>query len=188
MGGMNYFRERTSYMFMGINLHFIRHLKIGVHVLCYAFLIAYPVMTYAAPNGGNIVGGAGSINQSILTTNINQLSSSMAIDWNSYNLNSNEIVNYFQPNSSALSLNRILGGDASQIHGQINANGQVVLVNPNGIFFGRNASINVGGLIASGLDIDPVDFMNGDTSLKRRSLPMARLSNIYCGLIAFKQS
>lgn len=116
----------------------------------------------AAPAGGNIVGGAGAINTSGLTTNIQQNTSSLAINWQSYNLNSNEIVNYIQPSRSSIALNRILGGSASQIHGKINANGQVVLVNPNGIFFGKNASVNVGGLIASGLDIDPVDFMNGD--------------------------
>jgi hemagglutinin-like protein len=46
--------------------------------------------------------------------------------------------------------------------GKINANGQIVLVNPNGIFFGPTASVNVGGLIASGLNISTFDFLNGD--------------------------
>ncbi|MCP4277098.1 MAG: filamentous hemagglutinin N-terminal domain-containing protein, partial [Gammaproteobacteria bacterium] len=118
--------------------------------------------SHAGPKGGVVVGGSGSINTTGLTTNINQQSSSMAIDWNSYNISSNEIVNYLQPGTTSISLNRILSGSASQIHGQINANGHIVLVNPNGLFFGQDASINVGGLIASALDIDPVDFMNGD--------------------------
>ena len=139
-----------------------------IHILSYTLLISqltFLPYTYAGPSGGNIVGGTGSINQSGLSTNINQLSPSMAIDWNSFNLNANEIVNYLQPGPSSISLNRILGG-ASQIFGKINANGQIVLVNPNGLFFGQNASINVGGLIASGLDIDPVDFMNGNYIFK----------------------
>jgi len=131
-------------------------------LLCYSFLFSYPSFSYAGPTGGNVVGGSGVINNTGLTTNINQLTSSLAIDWNSYNINSNEIVNYIQPGSNSIALNRILGNSASQIHGQINANGQVILVNPNGLFFSPTASINVGGLIASGLDIDPVDFMNGD--------------------------
>jgi filamentous hemagglutinin family protein len=88
---------------------------------------------YAAPQGGQVVGGSGSISQSNLTTNIQQNTQNLAIDWQSYNLNSNEKVNYLQPNSSSIALNRVLGGSASQIFGQINANGQVVLVNPNGI-------------------------------------------------------
>jgi filamentous hemagglutinin family protein len=116
----------------------------------------------AAPSGGTIVGGSGSINTSGLTTTIHQNTQSQVINWHSYNVNANETVNYLQPNTSAISLNRILSNNASQIFWQINANGQVVLVNPNGIFFGNTASVNVGGLIASGLDISPSDFMNGD--------------------------
>ena len=116
---------------------------------------------HAGPQGGNIVGGAGSISQSDIHTTINQASQRMAIDWQSYNLNSNEHVHYIQPNPSSISLNRILSNQGSRILGQIDANGQVILVNPNGVFFGPNASINVGGLIASSLDIKPTDFMNG---------------------------
>ncbi len=117
---------------------------------------------FAAPTGGNIIGGSGSINQSGSTTTIQQNTQSLAIDWKSFNVKQNETVNFLQPGASAIALNHIVGNNASQIFGQINANGQVVLVNPNGIFFGSTASVNVGGLIASGLDISASDFMNGD--------------------------
>jgi len=138
-------------------------------ILTYSLLLSHLTFipyVHASPAGGNIVGGSGSINHTNLITNINQLSSSLAIDWNSYNLNANEIVNYIQPGMNSIALNRILGGSASEIHGQINANGQVILVNTSGIFFGQSASVNVGGLVASGLDINPVDFMNGDYVFK----------------------
>ena len=132
---------------------------------CACLLLAFALAVgpaAAGPEGGNIVGGSGSISQSGLTTAIKQNSAALAIDWNSYNVGRNEIVNYIQPGAASIALNRIIGGGASQIHGQINANGQVVLVNPNGVFFGQSSSINVGGLIASGLDISPVDFINGN--------------------------
>ena len=135
--------------------------QIMAYSLVFSHLTFIPYV-HAGPAGGNVVGGSGTINHSGLTTNINQLTPAMAIDWNSYNVNANEIVNYIQPDASSISLNRILGNSASQIHGQINANGQVVLVNTNGIFFSPTASVNVGGLLASGLNIDPVDFMNGE--------------------------
>lgn len=131
-----------------------------------AALLCTAGFSYGAPTGGNIVGGAGNINQSGLSTNINQLSNSLAINWASFNVKQNEIVNFLQPGASSIVLNRILGNNGSSILGQINANGQVVLANPNGIFFGETASVNVGGLIASGLDINPVDFMNGDYVFK----------------------
>lgn len=128
-----------------------------------------PTTGSAGPVGGNIVGGLGSIQNTGNTTNIIQNSSSLAIDWQSYNLNRNDIVNYLQPGRSSIALNRILSSSPSQINGQINANGHVILVNPNGIFFGSSANINVGGLIATGLDISPTDFMNGNYLFKEVS-------------------
>jgi filamentous hemagglutinin family protein len=41
-------------------------------------------------------------------------------------------------------LNRVLGTDGSRILGQLNANGQVFILNPNGVLFGANAQVNVG--------------------------------------------
>jgi len=127
---------------------------------------AVPLAT-AGPNGGAVVGGNGSISQSGANTMILQNSQNMAIDWQSYNVNVNvnvnvdERVQYLQPNASAISLNRILSQNGSTIAGRIDANGQVILVNPNGIFFTPISIINVGGIIASGLDMQPLDFMNG---------------------------
>jgi len=117
---------------------------------------------FAGPDGGQIIGGSGSIDHSGNTTTINQSTQNMAIDWQSYNVNANERVQYLQPNSSSVSLNRILSQNGSTIAGRIDANGQVILVNPNGIFFTPTSVINVGGIIASGLNIQPNDFMNGN--------------------------
>ena len=109
-----------------------------------------------------MVGGTGSISQTGVNTTINQTSQNMAIDWQGYNVNVDERVQYIQPDSSSISLNRILSQNGSTIAGRIDANGQVVLVNPNGIFFTPTSIINVGGIIASGLNIQPGDFMNGN--------------------------
>jgi len=123
-------------------------------------------LSYAGPTGGNVVGGSGNINQSNLNTTINQLSNRLAIDWQTFNINSNESVNFNQPNRSSIALNRILDQNASQIHGSINANGQIVLVNPNGVFFGKNSTVNAGGLFAAALDVNSEDFMQGRLDFK----------------------
>ncbi len=139
----------------------MRTISALVHVAgCSLFLLNIPIV-HAAPSGGAVVGGAGSIDQSGVTTTINQASQHMAIDWQSYNVNANERVHYIQPNASSISLNRILSNQGSTIAGRIDANGQVILVNPNGILFTPTSVLNVGGLIASGLDIRPDDFLNG---------------------------
>jgi len=62
----------------------------------------------AGPDGSQVVGGAGSIALSGNITTINQSTHNMAIDWQSYNVNTNERVQYLQPNASSISLNRIL--------------------------------------------------------------------------------
>ena len=135
-------------------------LAIAIHACCYSMLSAVS-MAHAGPTGGQVVGGSGAISQSGTATTINQSSQNMAINWQSYNVNANERVQYIQPNASSISLNRILSNNGSTIAGRIDANGRVILVNPNGVFFTSSASLNVGSIIASGLDITPADFMNG---------------------------
>lgn len=120
----------------------------------------------AGPDGGVIVGGQGNISQKDETTLINQASSRMAINWDTFNIDHGEQVNFIQPSSSSVVLNNILDQSPSQIHGQINANGHVVLVNPRGILFTETSAINVGAITASGLGINPTDFMNGDMLFK----------------------
>jgi len=129
-------------------------------VLSHLSFIPY---VHASPSGSNIVGGNGHIHTHGNITEIHQLTSRLVIDWESYNVGANEIVNYDQPGVSSIALNRILHtGQRSEILGQITANGQVVLVNPNGVFFGAGSQVNVGGLIASGLNISSDNFLNGN--------------------------
>jgi len=71
-------------------------------LLLYSFLFSYPSFSYAGPAGGNIVGGAGHIHVSGLTTDIHQNSASLAINWESYNLSASEVVNYLQPGASSI--------------------------------------------------------------------------------------
>ena len=117
---------------------------------------------FAGPQGEQIVGGQGNIARPDgTTTTINQQSHRLAIDWTSFNVNTNELVQFKQPSTSASALNRIFDQNPSQIHGAIRANGNVLLVNPSGVFFGPTASIEVGSLVASGLNISTTDFMAG---------------------------
>ncbi|MES9882194.1 MAG: filamentous hemagglutinin N-terminal domain-containing protein [Sedimenticola sp.] len=117
---------------------------------------------YSGPEGGQVMGGAGHIRvPDAATTLIQQQSQNIAIDWQRFNVTSSERVLFQQPSASASVLNRILDQNPSQIFGSIEANGRVFLSNPNGIIFGTSATVNVGSLFATGLDMDAADFMSG---------------------------
>ncbi|HVW75519.1 MAG TPA: filamentous hemagglutinin N-terminal domain-containing protein [Rhizomicrobium sp.] len=113
------------------------------------------------PMGGSVVAGQAQISSAGATTLINQSSSKAIINWQSFSVGQSGAVQFNQPNSSAITLNRVTGGGASIIDGAIRANGQVWLLNPNGLLFGNGAAINVGGLLATTSDIADQDFLAG---------------------------
>uniref|UniRef100_UPI0011E02AF9 two-partner secretion domain-containing protein n=1 Tax=Aliarcobacter cryaerophilus TaxID=28198 RepID=UPI0011E02AF9 len=101
---------------------------------------------YGAPTGGTVVSGTATINQNGNTTNINQSSNKAIINWQDFSIKSNETVNFNQPNANSITLNRVIGNEKSIIDGALNANGQVWLVNSNGVLFGKNAKVNTAGI------------------------------------------
>lgn len=116
---------------------------------------------FAAPVGGQVSAGSGSIAQSGTNTTINQSSQNLAINWQSFGIAANESVRFNQPNASAIVLNRVTGQNPSTILGSLSANGQVFVLNPNGILFGAGSQVNVGGLVATTLNLSDADFMAG---------------------------
>ncbi|WP_151671458.1 autotransporter-associated beta strand repeat-containing protein [Nitrincola schmidtii] len=119
------------------------------------------------PTGGQVVAGQAGIAQSGANMNITQTSQRAAIDWQTFNVGAEATVNFHQPSSSAVTLNRVLSSNPSQIFGQINANGQVFLSNPNGVYFAPGSSVNVGGLVATTHSISNDDFMAGNDRFTR---------------------
>lgn len=86
---------------------------------------------------------------------IDQKSGKLILNWKSFDIGEQYTVDFHQPTSTSLALNQIGASDSpSYILGNLNANGGVYLVNPNGIIFGKNSQVNVGSLVASSLDID----------------------------------
>jgi filamentous hemagglutinin family protein len=119
-----------------------------------ATLLATSQLVLAGPMDGQVTAGTGVISQQSNTTTVTQSSQNMSLTWGSFNTAGNEIVNFVQPSASAIAVNRIFDTNATQFFGQLNANGQVYLINPNGVVFGAGSQINVGGLVASTLDIN----------------------------------
>ena len=129
----------------------------------------------AAPAGGVITAGAGVISQQGATTTINQSATQpqgparMVINWNSFSSAAGESIVFNQPNAAAIALNRITGASPSQLMGNLRANGQIFILNPNGVLFGPGSQVNVRGLLASTLGMDDTGFMNGSHMLQGSS-------------------
>ncbi|RQS75548.1 filamentous hemagglutinin N-terminal domain-containing protein [Burkholderia sp. Bp8963] len=118
---------------------------------------------HALPVGENVVSGKADIHRfdNDRQMSINQHTDKLITEWTSFSVDGGQRVTFNQPSTSSIALNRVVGRDASQIRGNIDANGRVFLVNPNGILFGSSAQVNVGGLVASTLGIKNEDFEAG---------------------------
>ena len=123
---------------------------------------------YANPRGGSIVHGdvnIGAGNGGNLQ--IRQNSNSAIINWESFSIDAGELTQFRQPNRNAAVLNRVTGGDPSAIHGALKANGNVFVINPNGILVGPGGTIDVHGLVLSTLDVENGEFLaGGDLTFK----------------------
>lgn len=114
--------------------------------------------TLGQPQGGTVVGGTAQFSQSGQTLNITN-SPGAVIHWQQFNIGQGETTRFIQQSATSSVLNRVTGPDPSQIHGQLLSNGQVYLINPNGILFGPNAFVDVNQLFASTLNITDADFL-----------------------------
>ena len=119
------------------------------------------------PSGGQVVAGSAGISQTGSTMTIQQVSDRVAIDWQSFSIGSQAKVNFVQPSSTSVALNRVVGSQASQIFGQLTSNGRVYLSNGNGVYFSPGSSVNVGGLVATTHSISNSDFMSGNDKFTR---------------------
>jgi filamentous hemagglutinin family protein len=124
--------------------------------------LALPPGARANPSGGVVVhgdarfqGGAGSLS-------IRQGSQRAIIDWNDFSIQRGETTRFIQPGSSAAILNRVTGDNPSEIHGRLKANGNVFVINPNGILVGPSGRIDVHGLVLSTLDPGNASFLAGE--------------------------
>ena len=146
----------------------------GVKVL---LLIISP-LGLANPNGGQVTAGSAQIVQSTpQRLDIVQRTDRAAINWQSFNINRNEHVNFRQPSAQSSTLNRVTGQDPSNILGRLTSNGKVFLLNPNGILFGKNAKIDVSGLVATTSNIKDADFMAGRFNFDNPSNSTGRIVN-----------
>jgi filamentous hemagglutinin family protein len=145
-------------------------------------------IAHANPEGGVVSGGSATITSDANKLNIIQHSDRAIIDWRSFNIGIGEHTQFYQPNSNSVILNRVNGADPSKILGTLTANGNVILINPNGVLFGAGSRVDVNGLVATTADIGNSQFMNAGNTLHFDKAGNANASVINEGHITAKQA
>ena len=146
-----------------------RILKGGKISLVVSALVMGSTITFASPTGGQVTSGSASISQSGAVTNITQSTNKATINWQDFSIAGNETVNFHMPSTNSITLNRVIGNEKSIINGALNANGQVWLLNSSGVLFGKDASINTAGILATTKTLSDADFNAGNYHFKGNS-------------------
>ena len=116
---------------------------------------------YALPSGEQVTSGSATFVRDGNLLTINQATGKAIVNYSSFDIGVLETVQFAQPGATASILNRVVSGAGSQIAGSLLANGNVYLINPNGILFSSSARVNVGGLVASAMPMSDADFLSG---------------------------
>ena len=114
----------------------------------------------SAPTNPTVISGSAVFSQAGNALNITNTPGTV-INWQGFSIGSAEITRFIQQNKLSSVLNRVTGGEASSILGQLLSNGRVFLINPNGVFVGGGAVIDTAGFVASSLRLADADFLAG---------------------------
>ena len=126
-----------------------------------ALMVISPQALVALPSGAQVTHGSLQVSQSGNFMQINQLSQRAIANWQGFSIGQGQTVNIQQLSAQSALLNRVVGADPSRLLGNLNANGSVFLINPNGIVVGENARIDAGSFFATTARISDASFLAG---------------------------
>ncbi|NLE64464.1 MAG: filamentous hemagglutinin N-terminal domain-containing protein, partial [Elusimicrobia bacterium] len=141
-------------------------------LLAVAVFLNYSGFGYAQalPELTNVTEGSITTNQPNATTlDINVHQNRSVGEYASFNVGSGYTANVNHDVAGWSSLHRVTGDVRSDIMGNLTSNGQVFLINPNGILFGVGAVLDMPGLVASTLNISDADFVSGNLAFQGAS-------------------
>ena len=160
----------------------LSHRRRSRQCVIYLMMLATAPCAWSQLTGGQVSSGSAQIaqtGQTGTTTTITQSTETATINWKTFNVGAADVVNFVQPSRQSLTINRIADTNGSNIMGRIQSNGQVWLINPNGVLFGKGAQVNVGSILASALVVtDPQgDRASGNWSITASDERMASVTN-----------
>lgn len=122
-------------------------------------LYAMAMPCFSLPAGALFTEGQGEIHSPEQNALEVHAADNSIIHWDTFDIASQESVSFALPSENSALLNRVMGGARSEIFGRISSNGQIILINPNGILVGKEACIDTAGWIASTFDLQDKTFL-----------------------------
>lgn len=156
-----------------VSLSVVMHLRFMVLLAIFG---AMPVHA-AGPSGGTVSSGSATITQSAAQTTIKQSSDKAVINWGNFSVGSGSSVRFVQPSASSIALNRVTGTQASVIQGALQANGQVWVLNPNGVLIAPGGQVAASSFLATTRSLTDQQFMAGNYAFTDGGVPGASVVN-----------
>ncbi|MDR3456118.1 MAG: filamentous hemagglutinin N-terminal domain-containing protein [Verrucomicrobiae bacterium] len=148
----------------------------SLFIAALVFMVGRASTAFANPTGLSVSAGSASAHQvgSQLNVTVGQLA---VLNWQSFNIQKGETTSFLQPSAGSIVFNVIGGANPSQIFGNLNANGTVILANANGFYFGPDSMIKVGGSFIATTAGLPPDFGSGAAWQFTGTPPLASIIN-----------
>lgn len=140
------------------------------------FLLSAAAVLNANPKNHSVIHGEANVSEEGNLVQIDASDRSI-LNWDTFSIQNGETTRFVLPSSDSAILNRVTGSQISEIFGLLQANGQVYLINPNGLVIGKEGRIDTAGFVASVYEIQNTDFLNGE-SLKIQGFELGEIVNL----------
>jgi len=155
--------------------------------LLFLFILLHEIALLALPEGTVSVQGGGSVDVTGKSMTVEAPDGSI-FEHQSFNVAVDESVQFNQPTTQSRVLNRITTATPSMIEGRVFANGELYLVNPAGIIFGKGAVIEAARLHAIAGVLSNTDFIDGSDAFTALEAPVENEGIINAGHITLAGS
>jgi trimeric autotransporter adhesin len=129
--------------------------------LCVALVLALPGVLSQWPAAANPSHPVVKQGSATISTTGSQLTikttGNAVINWSSFNIGAGQSTVFIEPTATSVVWNHITDPNPTQILGQLDANGYIVLQNQSGFYIGGNAVINAVGLLMTTTPTVPLD-------------------------------
>ncbi len=118
-----------------------------------------PFLLFPLPRNPQLMHGSAAFEQTDRAISINA-SDKTILHWSEFSIEEGETARFVLPTADSSLLNRVMEAYPSRLLGKLEANGRILLINPNGVLVGADAQIDTGSFIASSLDVLDSAFLD----------------------------